>query len=327
VASLPIVSLQRSGDGSHWENRQNEPLLKERSRKSRLKIPAMRTYFTFISLLFPVMLLAQAEPSKDQRDNETTVFAEETFKGSRVILGQSVENPPDGSLVLLISHHFGAINSGAYNFFGLDQASTRIGLEYGINHFMAVGIGRSTYQKTFDGYLKFRILRQSKGKKIMPVSLAAFGNASVNTLKLSDPEQKDYFDARLSYCTEIILARKFGSIFSLQIAPAWTHKNLVATPDDHNNIFSVGTGVSFRLSDLISINGEYHYLIPGQHLPGNANSFSISCDIKTGQHVFQLFLTNSQGNFEQAFITETTGKWANGDIYFGFNIHRLFELK
>ena len=192
---------------------------------------------------------------------------------------------------------------------------------------MAVGIGRSTYDKTFDGYLKFRILRQSKGKRKMPLSLSVFGNMAVNTLKLDNPEAKDYFDARLSYCTEIILARKFGKVFSLQVSPEWTHWNLVATSADHNNIFSIGGGVSFRISELISINGEYHYLLPDQHLNSNVNSFSISCDIKTGQHVFQLFFTNSQADFEQAFITQTTDKWANGYIYFGFNIHRLFTVK
>ena len=112
---------------------------------------------------------------------------------------------------------------------------------------MAAGIGRSTYDKTFDGYLKFRILRQSKGKRNIPLSLSVFGNMAVNTLKLSDPEYKDYFDARLSYCTEIILARKFGKIFSLQLEPEWTHLNLVPTPADHNDIFSTGGGVSFRV--------------------------------------------------------------------------------
>jgi len=96
------------------------------------------------------------------------------LKSSRVILGQSVENPPNGALVFLISHHFGAINTGSYDFFGLDQASTRVGLEYGINNFMAIGIGRSTYNKTFDGYLKFRVLHQSKGKRKMPLSISVF---------------------------------------------------------------------------------------------------------------------------------------------------------
>jgi hypothetical protein len=161
----------------------------------------------------------------------------------------------------------------------------------------------------------------------MPLSLSVYGDIAVNTLKSSDPDQKIIFDSRLSYCTEIILARQFGKIFSLQLEPVWVHKNLVETPEDHNNLFAVGGGVSFRVSEMISINSEYFYLIPGQNLGDNTNSFTIGCDIKTGQHVFQLFLTNSQGNFEQAFITETTGKWLNGDIYFGFNIHRLFTVK
>ncbi|MCK9423425.1 MAG: DUF5777 family beta-barrel protein [Bacteroidales bacterium] len=287
----------------------------------------MRILLISLCFINSWVLCSQTSEILKDKPSGKTIYTEETFKSSRVILGQSVENPPNGALVILISHHFGALNTGSYNFFGLDQASTRLGLEYGINNFIAIGIGRSTYQKTFDGYLKFRILRQNKGKRNIPLSIAVFGSMSINTLKLSDPDQKDYFDARLSYCTELILARKFGNIFSLQIAPTWVHKNLVATPDDHNDLFSIGTGISFRVSDVVSLNAEYHYLIPGQHLSNTTNSFSVSCDIKTGQHVFQLFFTNSQGNFEQAFITETTGKWSNGDIYFGFNIHRLFTVK
>jgi hypothetical protein len=31
--------------------------------------------------------------------------------------------------------------------------------------------------------------------------------------------------------------------------------------------------------------------------------------------------------FERAFIHETNGEWSNGDIYFGFNISRVFTLK
>lgn len=283
----------------------------------------MKKIILSLCLLLPVAIFSQTTGSK----NDSIFYVDETFKSSRVVIGQSVENPPNGDLGILISHHFGAVNTGSYNFFGLDQAGTRIGLEYGITNFMAAGIGRSTYDKTFDGYLKFRILRQCTGKRKIPLSLSVFGNMAINTLKLSDPEEKDYIDARLSYCTELIIARRFGKLFSLQLQPEWTHLNLVPTAADHNDIFSIGGGVSFRISDLISINGEYHYLLPGQHLNSNTNSVSISCDIKTGQHIFQLFFTNSQGNFEQAFITQTTDKWANGFIYFGFNIHRLFTVK
>jgi opacity protein-like surface antigen len=287
----------------------------------------MKIFLLSLCFISSFIVCSQTTDSIKGKKLPLTIYAEETFKSSRVCIGQSVENPANGALVFLISHHFGALNTGSYEFFGLDQASTRIGLEYGIVRWLAVGAGRSTYNKTFDGYLKVRLLRQSKGKRQMPLSISVFGNMAVNTLKLSDPNQKDYFDARLSYCTELILARKFGNVFSWQISPEWIHKNLVATHKDFNNLFSIGTGISFRLSDVVSLNGEYHYLLPNQHLTGIENSVTLSCDIKVGLHVFQLFLTNSQGNFEQAFITETNGKWYNGDIYFGFNIHRVFPLK
>jgi hypothetical protein len=287
----------------------------------------MRKVILTLCLLNSVLLYSQIEDLQ-QNVPDKTVYNKETFKSARVVIGQSVETTPNGDLTFLISHHFGAVNTGFYEFFGLDQASTRIGVEYGINKFMSAGLGRSTYEKTFDGFVKFRALKQSKGKKTMPVSMAVFGNIAVNTLKLSDPKQKDVFDARLSYCTELILARQFGKLFSLQIAPTYIHKNLVETPEDHNDLFSIGTGVSFRISDKISLNGEYHYLLPNQvNSSTPVNSLSFDCDIKVGQHIFQLFFTNSQGNFEQAFITETTGKWADGYIYFGFNIHRYFTLK
>jgi hypothetical protein len=287
----------------------------------------MRLFILIAVLLSPVVLLAQTKSGDSNDSLVKTIYTEETFKSSRVVIGQGSELPPNGYLVLLVSHHFGAINTGFYEFFGLDQASTRIGVEYGINDFLAAGFGRSTYEKTWDGYIKAKILRQSTGKRKMPLSVTLFGNMAVNTLKVTNPEWNEPFDARLSYCTELIIARMFGKIFSFQLAPTWVHKNLVPTPDDHNDLWSLSGGASFRVSDMISINAEYHYLFPGQHLSGVTNSIAIGVDIKTGLHVFQLFFTNSQPNFDQAFITETTGKWYNGDIYFGFNIHRLFRVK
>lgn len=287
----------------------------------------MRIFILAFCLINSLAVCSQASEGTLENGPVKTDYVKDIFKSSRVIIGQSVETTPNGYLTFLVSHHFGALNTGFYEFFGLDQASTRIGLEYGINKILSAGLGRSTYQKTFDGYLKVRALRQSTGGRNMPLSISVFGNVAINTLKLSDPKQKDYFEARLSYCTELIMARKFGKLFSLQIAPTYIHKNLVETPDDYNDLFSIGTGISFRVSDMISLNGEYHYLFPNQHLSGISNSLSINCDIKAGLHVFQLFFTNSQGNFEQAFITETTGKWSDGYIYFGFNIHRLFTIK
>jgi opacity protein-like surface antigen len=287
----------------------------------------MRIFITALFLISCLSLFSQKPESSKTGKSDTTIYTKLTFKATRIVIGESVETPPNGAIVLLVSHHFGSINTKFYEFWGLDQASTRLGLEYGINDFLGVGIGRSTYNKTFDGYFKIRVLRQSKGKMNMPLSVTLFSDMAYNTVKLSDPKQEDVKDARLSYCTELMLARKFGDIFSIQVAPTWIHKNLVDTPADHNNLYSLGTGISFRVSKMISVNGEYHYLFPGQDLNGHINSVSIGCDIKVGEHVFQLFLTNSQPNFEEAFITESNGVVKDGYIYFGFNIHRYFMVK
>jgi hypothetical protein len=101
-------------------------------------------------------------------------------------LGQSVENPAKGNLIFVIQHHFGYVNQGIYELFGLDQATIRLGFEYGITDWLMVGIGRSSYGKTYDGNVKIRILRQSTGEKNSPVSVNYFGSIGVNTLKAVD---------------------------------------------------------------------------------------------------------------------------------------------
>ncbi len=125
-------------------------------------------------------------------------------------------------------------------------------------------------------------------------------------------------------CGQILIARKFSQSLSLQISPTYIHKNLVPLPEDQNNIFALGMGGRYKLSRKISINGEYFYLLPGETARNNINSLSFGFDIETGGHVFQLQFTNSQAMFARGFITETTGEWLNGDIFFGFNIYRVF---
>jgi hypothetical protein len=103
-----------------------------------------------------------AQDLMDMLKDETpqTVYTYATFKTTRIILGQSIENTAKGTLQFEIEHTFGAINSGAYNMWGLDVATTRLGFEYGINNWLTVSFGRSSYEKTFDGGIKTILLRQ-----------------------------------------------------------------------------------------------------------------------------------------------------------------------
>lgn len=260
-------------------------------------------------------------------DEPTTEYTYATFKSTRVISGQSVENPAEGVLQFVVSHHFGRVNQGAYDLFGLDQATVKLDFQYGITDRLAVGIGRSSYQKTFDGFVKYKALRQSTGVKKMPITLSYVAGADLNSLKWQYPDRDNHFSSRVSYFHQLLIARKFNEDLSLQLSPTVIHKNLVETANDPNDIIALGAGGRYKLTQRFSLNAEYFYLLTEETASEFENVLSIGVDIETGGHVFQLHFTNAQPMFERGFISETRGKWADGDVYFGFNINRVFTIK
>jgi hypothetical protein len=253
-----------------------------------------------------------------------------SFKSTRIMNGHSIERMAPGQLDVRISHRFGPINSGAYDFFGLDQYSNiRLGMEYGILKWLMVGVGRSSFEKTFDGFAKFTILRQSTGAKEMPVSVSVFSSVALKSQKPLVDTVTNYFSSRLSYVAQVLIARKISPGFSVQLTPSFVHRNLVATELDANDLFAIGAGGRLKLSKRISLNVEYFYVANQNPYskPKYYNPFTVGFDIETGGHVFQLMFTNSFGTIEKGFIGETTGQWKTGDIHFGFNISRVFTLK
>jgi len=260
-------------------------------------------------------------------DNTKSInYIENTFKTTRIVNGHSIESPDKGELVFIISHDFGRINQGFYEFFGLDQGTIRLGFEYSPYSWLCLGIGRSSYQKTYDGFIKAKLLRQSSGNRNVPVSISYFGDITLNSLKWAYPDRTNYFSSRLSFVHEVLIARKFNKNFSLQLTPAVVHRNLVEKASDKNDIFALGSGFRYKITNRTSINGEYFYVFPNQLNSDFHNSVSLGIDIETGGHVFQIHVSNSQGMFDRAFITETKGNPLKGDLYFGFNITRTFNL-
>lgn len=259
---------------------------------------------------------------EDEEINYTTA----TFKSTRVINGHSVENVAKGVLDFRISHRFGFINTGAYEAFGLDGATIRLGWEYGITDRLMVGLGRSSFNKAFDGFVKYKVLRQSTGKRNMPISLSYFGSTVVNSIRWQFPERENYFSSRLFYAHQLLVARKFNNDLSLQLSPTIIHRNLVATRAESNTVMALGASGRYKLNQRLSVNAEYFYVLPDQLAPQFTNSLSVGVDIETGGHVFQLHLTNSTAMTEPGFVTETVGEWEGGDIHFGFNVSRVFTV-
>ena len=291
---------------------------------------ALKFLILFISTLYLIPSKAQDSSLLKLLDdsitaNKTSVAVTGTFKGTKIINTQSVEAPAKNVLNFMIQHRFGTINQGGYNLFGLDNATMRFGFDYGITNRLSVGIGRSTFEKMFDGYAKYKALKQTEDNAI-PITADLMGGIYYQTLKY---DSKPYLTNayRTSYAAELLLARKFSRNFSLQVTPVWVHYNLVATKADKNDLFAVGMAGRLKLTRRLSFTAEYNFLPTGQVNSVKVyNSFSAGIDIETGGHVFQLHVTNSQGMADPVFISQTTGSWGKGDIYFGFNISRAFNV-
>lgn len=276
-----------------------------------------------------VLLVGMSFTSIAQKNLVDSLTAEENisfvtgaFKSSRVINGHSMEMIGKRVLDVRILHRFGELSEGLENLFGLDEASMRMGFDYGLSDNVTLGFGRSTFNKELDGFFKWRILRQSAKT---PLAIVLIAGAAINSSPNSLLGSKQSFSDRTAYYYQAILGRKFSDRFSLQLSPTIVHRNLV-TDEDANDIFALGAGARLKLSKRIALVGDYFYVfngIPGRELH---NPLSIGIDIETGGHVFQLHFTNAVGMNERAFISETIGSWGDGDIRFGFNLSRVFTL-
>lgn len=253
---------------------------------------------------------------------------EALFKATRVVNGHSVKQLKKGELDFRISHRFGRVNSGAYEFFGLDQSNVHFSLEYGLLDRLMVGIGRGTFEKTADGFVRYNIANQQTGKGAFPLTISYLSTIETIGLKWGDNTRTNYFSSRLSFTQQLLLARKFSRM-TLQLMPTLVHRNLVPTEIDQNDLFAMGVAGRYKLANRLAVNCEYYYVlrpVPQRTTQKFYNPLSIGFDIETGGHVFQIVLTNSQGMREGGFIGKTTGSWLKGDIHLGFNISRVFML-
>jgi len=261
-------------------------------------------------------LLAE-EPTKSVK----AATADFAFKTTKVINLQSSEVTDVGVLDFKMMHRFGALNAGAYEAFGLDQATVRFGFEYGIMKNLMVSAGRSNVRsnKNLDFLVKYKLLSQTQDNS-MPVSVLFTAGAQYligtnvkNTL--TDKQRSSYFG-------QAIVTRKFNDDFSWLLSPT-VLINAKSNYDQSTQV-ALGIGMRQKISVRSSINLEY---IPVLTNKGEVyNSFSVGLDVETGGHVFQFHLTNSMGLNESQFISNSVDQWNAGGIRLGFNLSRVFTI-
>ena len=278
-----------------------------------------------ISFLFSSTSFSQDNLFDLISSNESTIYPEFFFKGSKIINSQSVEIPDEGVLQFMIQHRFGTLNSGFYNLFGLDNSQVRIGFDYGLNKRLSVGLGRSSSLKAIDANIKFILAKQSSGKINFPFTLVFNSSIALKQFLFSEISNSSFiFSDNLSFANQFLIARKFNRKFSFQLSPTLLHYNLLPINQTFHDQISLGYGGRYKLNNRLSINFESFYQFNSDN---DINQLSFGLDIETGGHVFQLHITNSPFMIERAFIHETYDAWLEGDVYFGFNISRVFTLK
>lgn len=277
------------------------------------------------------LLYAQDEPNLLDAlgEEQTTDYATNAFKSPRVINGHSMEMLHPGTMDFRILHRFGDVSRGYYEFFGLDNASMRMAFDFGLTKNLMVGIGRSTLNKELDGFVKYRILWQSTGKRNMPISLVWVSGMTVNGLKdpVGNADIPATFSRRTGYYHELIIGRKFSERFTLQLTPTLVHQNIVQNELTPNDLYAVALGGRYKVTQRLAIVWDYGYVF--NRFPANLseNPLSLGVDIDTGGHVFQLHFSNAEGMNERAYLSEDNSNWAKGEIRFGFNLSRIFQLK
>jgi hypothetical protein len=296
-------------------------------------LPRSRIVLSMLTLMIALasrQVLAQDDLLKELEDSQPTEtdYTFQTFKGTRLVNGHTVETKAGGDLEFIFAHRFGPVNGGIYELFGMDDAYVRLGLDYGITDKLGASIGRNSVDKTLDGYLKYKIVRQQSGATSFPVTITGLGGVAYKASPKDDqvPEGFQTID-RLAYVGQLLIARKLTPRLSLQLMPTLIHKNAVDQRLEDNDQLSLGAGGRLKVTKSVALTGEYYYRLNNPDANPYFNTLGFGVDIETGGHVFQLVFTNTRGLTERAFITETEGDFADGDIHFGFNVTRTFQLK
>jgi len=264
-------------------------------------------------------LLGEDKPKKE--------YVKYAFKSPRVINGHSMEFLAPGTMDFRILHRFGLFSNGFDNLFGLDQASMRMSFDFGLRRNLMFGVGRSTFKKELDGYIKYAPLMQSTGDGSFPVTVALVAGMTMQTMPWADPTIKNYFSSRLAYYFQTVLGRKFSDGISIQLTPTMVHHNLVPLQTQPNDMYALGFGGRAKVSNRMALTWDYFYVINGLEKGVTYHPLSVGVDIETGGHVFQLHVSNAAGMNERAFISETTNNWSKGEVRFGFNLSRVFQIR
>nr|WP_294934900.1 DUF5777 family beta-barrel protein [uncultured Flavobacterium sp.] len=242
-----------------------------------------------------------------------------TFKGLQIITLQSTKLPAAKEFYMVISHRFGSVKGGISEFFGFDDATTKIGGIYGVTDWLSVSASRHTLLKIYEASAKYSVLKQNDK---FPFAIVGYTTLDINSGLKEEDYPKIEFSDRLSYVHQLLISRKFSEKLSLEVVPSFLHKNLYNPAIENDDQFTLAAGGRMKLSKRLSLNLEYGHNFNKPDF--YKNPLSVGLDVETGGHIFQLLFTNSQSMTESGYLTNASGDWGKGNFFFGFNLYRVF---
>lgn len=277
---------------------------------------------TLLFCVFPFLMVAQDDLLQEIDSTASDEIITSAYKSLKIVNLESTKLAAKGDLYFVVSHRFGYVENGFEDFFGLDNANTRLQFVYGISNNFNIHASRDGFHKTYEFAAKYKLVNQKKSGS--PFEIVGFNSFNINTELEKDLYPKLEFEDRLSYVTQVLISRKFNESLSMELAPTYFHENYVYFNDQDNSQFALGLGGRYKFTKRWSFNIDY-----AAHLNRASNSpfknpLSIGFDLETGGHVFQMHFTNSQAMHESGFLGNTAGSWGDGQIAFGFNLIRVF---
>lgn len=246
-------------------------------------------------------------------------YSTATFKALQLVTLQTTKMSAENEFYFVVSHRFGTVKDGLDSFFGLDNATTKLGGIYGVTNWLSVSLSRHTLNKMYETGVKYRMMRQDAN---FPVDIVGYSVADINTFLEKDQYPGLEFKHRMTYVQQLLISRKVSEKFSLELVPSFVRKNLYNPAIENDNQFSFGGGGRYKITKRLSVNLEYMHNFDKPAF--YKNPLSVGLDVETGGHVFQLIFTNSQSMSESGYLTNTAGNWGKGDFFFGFNLYRVF---
>lgn len=313
----------------------------------------MRSCFIFLLMVMHGGALAQTDSSANTllKELENKPAAAEIkipskiFLSQRLINANTVEVLPKGRLEFRVVHLFGDMAGdfgGIKNAYGLDNSTDikiafLLGLTKDLNMIVSRSKGNGSVLQLWELGFKYRFLRQMENDPSRPLSVTAFVNGVFSSQKAStDSTRENFYNSfsdRQSQVVQLMVARKFGRLFSFQLSPTYVHTNFVV-PGDAKGIFAMGAGIRVPIYKKFVFIADYFHSFRSQSSTDALkaqgirlyNALGVGLELVTPGHVFHMNFTNSTSILENRFIPRTTSSWGKGEYRWGFTVSRDFAL-